>query len=285
MAKKTSIAGNKMSLRQTAFTIVHRVEFISNMLGPLGDMLSSTWISIILSIVVGGFSIIGALLLVALGTGLNNLGNVLLPFIAIVLGAALLTINVLMVNPSQGSQFKVSFRYWINELYDSKKGYRIKLKPFAFSKKSEEKDIIEQIFDGKRYYFTVIKIQGKVSQTSFDSDLLALSDLNKDSLGALERDTQRTVVNYIGTPHIKEKVLPSNATPAMKRRLETLSRVINELDDAQTLETYMILASKNYKILRVKRNNQFKHLNAGLVTTAYQIKGTEAKKVIKKLLG
>lgn len=285
MAKKTSIAGNKMSLRQTAFTIVHRVEFISNMLGPLGDMLSSTWISIILSIVVGGFSIIGALLLVALGTGLNNLGNVLLPFIAIVLGAALLTINVLMVNPSQGSQFKVSFRYWINELYDSKKGYRIKLKPFAFSKKSEEKDIIEQIFDGKRYYFTVIKIQGKVSQTSFDSDLLALSDLNKDSLGALERDTQRTVVNYIGTPHIKEKVLPSNATPAMKRRLETLSRVINELDDAQTLETYMILASKNYKILRVKRNNQFKHLNAGLVTTAYQIRGTEAKKVIKKLLG
>lgn len=274
-----------MSLRQTAFTIVHRVEFISNMLGPLGDMLSSTWISIILSIVVGGFSIIGALLLVALGTGLNNLGNVLLPFIAIVLGAALLTINVLMVNPSQGSQFKVSFRYWINELYDSKKGYRIKLKPFAFSKKSEEKDIIEQIFDGKRYYFTVIKIQGKVSQTSFDSDLLALSDLNKDSLGALERDTQRTVVNYIGTPHIKEKVLPSNATPAMKRRLETLSRVINELDDAQTLETYMILASKNYKILRVKRNNQFKHLNAGLVTTAYQIRGTEAKKVIKKLLG
>lgn len=274
-----------MSLRQTAFTIVHRVEFISNILGPLGDMLSSTWISIILSIVVGGFSIIGALLLVALGTGLNNLGNVLLPFIAIVLGAALLTINVLMVNPSQGSQFKVSFRYWINELYDSKKGYRIKLKPFAFSKKSEEKDIIEQIFDGKRYYFTVIKIQGKVSQTSFDSDLLALSDLNKDSLGALERDTQRTVVNYIGTPHIKEKVLPSNATPSMKRRLETLSRVINELDDAQTLETYMILASKNHKILRVKRNNQFKHLNAGLVTTAYQIKGTEAKKVIKKLLG
>lgn len=274
-----------MSLRQTAFTIVHRVEFISNILGPLGDMLSSTWISIILSIVVGGFSIIGALLLVALGTGLNNLGNVLLPFIAIVLGAALLTINVLMVNPSQGSQFKVSFRYWINELYDSKKGYRIKLKPFAFSKKSEEKDIIEQIFDGKRYYFTVIKIQGKVSQTSFDSDLLALSDLNKDSLGALERDTQRTVVNYIGTPHIKEKVLPSNATPSMKRRLETLSRVINELDDAQTLETYMILASKNHKILRFKRNNQFKHLNAGLVTTAYQIKGTEAKKVIKKLLG
>ncbi len=274
-----------MSLRQTAFTIVHRVEFISNILGPLGDMLSSTWISIILSIVVGGFSIIGALLLVALGTGLNNLGNVLLPFIAIVLGAALLTINVLMVNPSQGSQFKVSFRYWINELYDSKKGYRIKLKPFAFSKKSEEKDIIEQIFDGKRYYFTVIKIQGKVSQTSFDSDLLALSDLNKDSLGALERDTQRTVVNYIGTPHIKEKVLPSNATPSMKRRLETLSRVINELDDAQTLETYMILASKNHKILRVKRNNQFKHLNAGLVTTAYQIKGIEAKKVIKKLLG
>ncbi|MHB9953627.1 hypothetical protein [Ligilactobacillus murinus] len=285
MSKKTPIAGNKMSLRQTAFTIVHRVEFISNILGPLGDMLSSTWISIILSIVVGGFSIIGALLLVALGTGLNNLGNVLLPFIAIVLGAALLTINVLMVNPSQGSQFKVSFRYWINELYDSKKGYRIKLKPFAFSKKSEEKDIIEQIFDGKRYYFTVIKIQGKVSQTSFDSDLLALSDLNKDSLGALERDTQRTVVNYIGTPHIKEKVLPSNATPSMKRRLETLSRVINELDDAQTLETYMILASKNHKILRVKRNNQFKHLNAGLVTTAYQIKGTEAKKVIKKLLG
>lgn len=285
MARRVRIAGNKMSLRQTAFTIIHRIDAISNLLGPLGDMLSSTWMSVIVSIIVGGVSIIGALLLVSLGAGFNNFGNVILPFVSIIIGSILITLNVLMVNPSQGSQLKVSFRYWVNEIYDSKKGYLLKIKPFAFSKKSNDKDVIETMFEGKRYYFTVIKIQGKVSQTSFDSDLLSLADLNRDSLGALERDTQRTIVNYIGTPHIKSKKLASNATPAMKKRVETTSRVIRELDDAQTLETYMVLASKNYRVLKTKTTNQFKHLNAGLVTTAYQVKGEEVKKVIKKLIG
>lgn len=285
MARPVRTSGNKMSLRQTSFTVIHRVDFIASLLGPLGDMLSSTWLSIIAAITIGGLSIIFAIGIVLSGAGFNDFGGIIIPFVMIVIGSLLITLNILMVNPSQGSQLTVSLKYWYKELFESKKRYQVFLKPFAFSSKSKDRNIIEKIFDGKRYYFTIIKVQGKVSATSFDEDLQVLSMLNRDSLRALERDTQRTTIVYIGTPQIKPKKPAINATPAIRSRIEMLSKVVEELGGTQALETYIVLSARNYRVLSVKTGNQFKHLNGGLVTTAYQLKGDEAKKIINKLVG
>lgn len=275
MAKPTLYAGNKMSLRSGALDQIKRIDSIASTLGTIGDSLTSTLLSIILA----GATLAGGglldLFLLSKSPGLHDVGGVIVPFVLILIGTALIALNVLLINPSQGFQFMVSVKYWYDAINNSKKGYLIQEAPFRFAKESGDNDIIYANLNGKFYYMAIFKVQGKVSKTLFDEDLEVLSQLNRDSLEALERDTLRSTVVTIAKPRVTKKELNPNATPNMKKRAEILHQIVKDLDNAQSLNTYIILTSRNFRALEMKINNQLTFFNQGLMTTVYQLQGKE----------
>ncbi len=285
MAKKTLYAGNKTSLRAGAFQQIHRVESIASALGVLGDLLVSTTLSCFLALAVLAVGALFGLHLMTSGAGFKNISGTVVPIVLVLAGSVLIALNVLFVNPSQGSQFVVSFKYWKDTLNNSQNGYLQKPRPFKFSRNSLDNSVVETMYKGKRYLFSVFKVQGKVSQTSFDDELEYLSMLNKEALGSLERDTVRTTVTFIGKPKIKRKKLAANATPEMAERLAEIEHITKSIRTAQTVETDVVIASPSTQILRNKCNAQRNFWERGLVTTYYTLKKDELKAFMRKIMG
>lgn len=285
MAKQTIYAGNKVSLRASAFQQIHRVESIASALGVLGDMLVSTTLSCLIALASLGGGALYGFHLITTGPGLSDIAGTVIPALLVMAGTVLIALNVLFVNPSQGSQFMVSFKYWKNLVNDSQKGYLQKPKPFKFSKNSLDKSIIETISHKKRWFFNAFKVQGKVSTTSFDDELEYLSKLNKEALGSLERDTVRTTMTFIGKPKIRRKETARNATPEMEERISEIERVAKSIKNAQTIETFVVIASPSAQALRNKSNAQRNFWERGLVTTYYSLKEKEFKKFMRKVMG
>lgn len=285
MAKQTIYAGNKVSLRASAFQQIHRVESIASTLGVLGDMLVSTTLSCLIALASLGGGALYGFHLITTGPGLNDIAGTVIPALLVMAGTVLIALNVLFVNPSQGSQFVVSFKYWKDLVNDSQKGYLQKPKPFKLSKNSLDKSIIETISNKKRWFFNVFKVQGKVSTTSFDDELEYLSKLNKEALGSLERDTVRTTMTFIGKPKIRRKKTAVNATPEMEERIREIERVTKSIKNAQTIETFVVIASPNAQALRNKSNAQRNFWERGLVTMYYGLKENELKKFMRKVMG
>ena len=275
----------KVSLRASAFQQIHRVESIASALGVLGDMLVSTTLSCLIALASLGGGALYGFHLITTGPGLSDIAGTVIPALLVIAGTVLIALNVLFVNPSQGSQFVVSFKYWKDLVNDSQKGYLQKPKPFKFSKNSLDKSIIETISHKKRCFFNTFKVQGKVSTTSFDDELEYLSKLNKEALGSLERDTVRTTMTFIGKPKIRRKETARNATPEMEERISEIERVAKSIKNAQTLETFVVIASPSAQALRNKSNAQRNFWERGLVTTYYGLKEKEFKKFMRKVMG
>lgn len=285
MAKQTLYAGNKTSLRAGAFQQIHRVESIASALGVLGDLLVSTTMSCFLALAVLAVGALFGFHLMTSGAGFKNISGTVVPIVLVLAGSVLIALNVLFVNPNQGSQFVVSFKYWKDTLNNSQNGYLQKPRPFKFSKNSLDKSIIETISHKKRWFFNTFKVQGKVSRTSFDDELEYLSKLNKEALGSLERDTVRTTMTFIGKPKIRRKETARNATPEMEERISEIERVTKSIKNAQTLETFVVIASPSAQALRNKSNAQRNFWERGLVTTYYGLKEKEFKKFMRKVMG
>lgn len=283
MAEPRHDSGNKMSLRSTALQQLQRIDSLSNSMGSLGDFLVSTKASILTSIVVLGIPPIIEVFLLAGGAFAYNFFLTIFSIVLVILGAVLLALNTVFVNPSQGSQFLISLRYWREFFGSSKKGIWQKIKPYRFTKKSADRDVLESIYKGQKYYTAVFKVQGNVSRTSFENDLDILHNLNTESISGLERDTVRTTINFIGIPNTKPKILNPNATPEMIERQKVLNRVINQLGGVQMLETYVILDSRSYSALRKKIRAQKTFFNQGLVVSSRLLVGKELQDVMKKL--
>lgn len=129
----------------------------------------------------------------------------------------------------------------------------------------------------------MIKVHGTVSQTSFDDDLTQLAVINRNSLRALERTTVRTTINVIGKPAIVPKTIARNATPGMEQRLSEITRTVNNIRNAQTLDTYLMIDSPTWTELQKKVNNQIVFFRQGLVVTAQVLAGDELKETIHEL--
>lgn len=282
MAKRLDV-GNKASLRARPEQQLKRIESISGNMGSIGDFFVSTWLSIILSLVAFAVPIMLLILVMLAGDGHKVFIKDIIPIIMIIVGTILLTLNVFFVHPTRGDELLVSLDYWFKEIHDDHHQELIKYKPFRFYKRSLDHSILEAQYKGHKYYLTVIKVQGTVSRTSFDADLAYLHGLNKGSLEALEKDTERTIVNFIGQPKNKIKPLALNASPAMRDRAETLHRVVKDLGEMQSLETYVILDSRSVNRLMRKVSNQFNFFNRGLVVSARVLKGKELKQFVNRL--
>ena len=283
MAQTKEYSGNKLSLRSSAGDQIHRIESISGNLGSIGDSLVSTMKSIILSIVALALPNLVMIGLLLNGSGLKNLKHTWIPFVLCFIGSILLALNVFYVNPSRGSQLIVSFQYWKKIIDGGHNRELIKYTPYRFAKQDASHSSLESTYKGHKRYTAIIKVHGTVSQTSFNDDLEQLCAINRNSLRALERSTVRTTINIIGKPKIKPKTLAKNATPGMQQRLEEISRTVEGIGNAQTLDTYIMIDSPTWMELTKKVANQEVFFRQGLVVTAQVLSGDELKKIVQKL--
>lgn len=280
MAQFQPDSGNKMSLRSEALDQIKRIDSISRSMGSLGDFLVSTLLSILASLVI--FAIFPLLALGISTTGAGLLKNSV-PFVGVIIGSFLIALNALFVNPSQGSQLIISINYLLSQFGDTNKRYWRKDRYLKFSNRNPDRTVLESKYKGRTHYTLVYKVQGMVSQTSFDDDLLYLKIINKNAINSLEKDTIRTTVNFIGIPRTKPKALNPNATREMQLRQRTLSRIVTGLQDTQVLETYIVLDNESYDSLMKKARAHEVFFNQGMVVTYHMLKGDELKKLINKL--
>ena len=285
MAQKQIISGNKMSLRSSASKQIKRIESISGNLGSIGDFLVSTMESILLSMVATAAPLLVLIFVFIMGNGIKYISSSWLAVVFILVGAVLLGLNVFFVNPSQGSQAIVSFKYWYTKINGRNKQTVIKLTPYRWAKQDGQHGTLESVYKGHRRYLACIKVHGSVSQTTFDSELEILWSLNRSSIRALERTTVRTTINMIGRPKTSPKIIAPNATPNMKKRRDEITKGVKSQGILQTIDTYVVLDSPSYQELRKKVNNQFTFYRQGLVVTAKQLYGEEINDLLQTLFG
>lgn len=283
MAKQTIIAGEKMSLRSGPFDQIFRIGTISNNVGPLGDSLVSTFKSSLLAFSSLFVVIAVGVLIGSQGGGLGTMIHTPLALIMIVLGGIGLALNVFFVNPSQGAQAIVSWKYIVWKFTESRNGDVIKVDPYRFTATDPSRKVSESIFGKHKRYLAIYKVQGTVSPTSFDADLEVLASLNQMALKGLERDSVRTNINRIGSPHIQQIPVATNATPEMLEGAKSLKSTVDSLGSIQSLETIIVIDAPTVGKLRSKVRSQENAFNKGLVITYRRLVGDDLMKTVKKL--
>ncbi|MCC4370518.1 hypothetical protein LMB49_03785 [Limosilactobacillus reuteri] len=283
MAKQTEIAGEKMSLRSGPFDQIFRIGSISNNVGPLGDSLVSTLKSTILGFIALFIVIMVGVIIGGQGGGLGTLFHNPLALVMIVLGSIGIGLNVFFVNPSQGSQAIVSWKYIIWKFTESHNGDVIEVNPYRFTAADPSRKVSESIFGKRKRYLAIYKVQGTVSPTSFDADLEVLASLNQMGLKGLERDSVRTTLNRIGSPHVQQIPVATNATPAMLEGAKSLKNTVDSLGAIQALDTMIIVDAPTVGKLRSKVRSQENSFNKGLVITYRRLAGDDLQRTFKKL--
>ena len=76
-------------------------------------------------------------------------------------------------------------------------------------------------------------------------DLEVLAHLNQMALKGLERDSVRTNINRIGSPHIQQIPVATNATPEMLEGAKSLKSTVDSLGSIQSLETIIVIDAPN----------------------------------------
>lgn len=274
------ISGNKFSLRSRALDLIKKWGFVSNRLGPLGDMLISTWASTIIA-----FTILmaGAVLILILAT--NHLPIILqniVPLILLGVGIFGIALQFLLINPSEGFQIIVSYKY-LKHKFDSfvdSRGYK-KVRPFTFIPENPEKDIIKMV--DKNVYIAGYSVVGVYSPTSFTSDLKEYAKLDATLLTNIERDT--TIITDISINKVvPEKLeLPDNATQAMliarNLRYQKSSSNLNN----KNIKTNIYVSSPSLEVLQKRRARLEMQFRQGLVLGYQQLHKNDLKKAIKSI--
>ncbi len=283
MAKQTIVAGNKMSVRSGALDQIIKIGSISNNMGILGDTLVSTFKSAIIAMITFFGVLGGALMIGSQGGGFATLFKMPLALVMCLLGALGLALNAFFVNPSQGFQAIVSWKYIMWKLTDSKNGDVVEINPYRFTSLDPSRKTGESIFGKRKRYLAVYKIQGTVSPTSFDEDLTILASLNQMGLQGIERDSIRTTINRIGNPHVQQIPVATNATPAMLEGAKSIKRTVDSLGSIQSLDTLTIVDSPTIGKLRSKCRSAENVFNKGLVVTYRRLSGDDLMDTFKKL--
>lgn len=280
-----NFSGNKYSLRAKTYHMIKRIDFISSHLGALGDLLVTTWLGLILTILVlaTGVALIGhAIFANSMATIVVNIPAIIL----IIIGTILISLNTVVTNPAMGLQVIVSLKFLNKRIRNgSSKKSPIDFKPFKFVAGLPDKDIVETVTDNPKWYLVSYRVRGSVSPITFTDDLQTLAGLKQQLLTNMERDTVLSTVNSVGKTAIKKKKLPKNATKAMKRKQEINHAVISNLRYNQTLETIVFLASPNLDILRTRQESLEVSFKQGLVIGYYQLKGEGLKQAVNSIYG
>lgn len=277
------LAGNKFSLRSKTSNQIKKIDGLTKVLGPLGDILISTWGGIFMALGtlgIGGMLIYFVVNAADIRVAIQNI----FPIILIVIGTFLIAINVVLTNPSFGSQLIVSINFVKNKIAKRNIGSDPqKMDIFRFC--DDQKKVIEMNIDGKLNYITIFFVRGSISPVAFDSELNQLAKLKKRFLTNLERDTTAITINTIQNAEIKKKELPGNATPAMVAKRNRKYEVGKKLKNNSQLSTIIVISSKNYNSVLVKTESAKVTFNQGLVVGYNQLEGKELKKEVYKIYG
>lgn len=281
--RKMNTAGNRFSLRNSAMNQIKRVESISTFLGPVGDLLVSTWGGILM----GLLTLVGTVFLVVMTLSANG-GHTLLqnsiPAIIIAISGAIIAVNVMMTNPSQGSQLKVSLAFLLSHIHNKRSAKASPLNIFRVSK--NDPAVCEYLVNGKVAYLAVYVVRGVVSQVSFPAELEIAEALDRQLLLGLERDTTMATANLIQKMEVSKIPLSNvNATPAMKRRRDRLYNIAKNIPNNQSLHTVVTFKCDDPMILSDRVRMAETVFAKGLTVGYERLKGDEMKAEVKRIYG
>lgn len=278
-------AGNRYSLRARSGHMIKRIDAVSKSLGPLGDLLVTTWLGIAMAIVtlgVGAALITNAVLANNFVTLVPNLPGIAL----ILVGSLLVALNVLMTNPSKGSQFIVSTKFVYKKVKNRGQGDKtIDFKPFKFAEGIETQSVVESRINGQEQYLVMYQVKGVVSPVTFDNDLNELARLDEQLLTAIEKDTILTTVCSVQASKVELKKLPKNATEAMKRKRDINYAITSGLRYNQQLKTIVVLSVPNFDVLRARIESLETVFRKGLVIGYRRLEGEELKNAFNDIYG
>lgn len=278
-------AGNRYSLRARSGHMIKRIDAVSKSLGALGDLLVTTWLGIAMAIVtlgIGAALITNAVLANNFATLVPNLPGIALIFV----GSILVALNVLMTNPSMGSQFIVSTKFLYEKTKNSGKGDKtIDFKPFRFAEGIDTESVVEARINGREQYIVMYQVKGVVSPVTFDNDLNELARLDQQLLTIIEKDTVLATVNSVQATKVEPKKLPKNATEAMKRKRDINYAITSSLRYNQQLKTIVALTAPNFDVLRSRIESTEAVFRKGLVIGYKRLQGKELKTVFNDIYG
>lgn len=278
-------SGNKYSLRAKSGHMIKRIDAISKSLGALGDLLVTTWLGIAMSAVTlggGAFMIVHAITANNLATFVPNIPAIIL----ILVGSLLISINVLMTNPSMGSQFIVSMKFVFEKVKNRGNGGRtVDFRPFKLAEGIESQSVVEARIDNREYYLVMYRVKGAVSPVTFSAELNELARLDNQLLTNIERDTVLSTINSVQPSKVEQKKLPSNATEAMKRKRDINYSITSRLNYNQQLKTLVVLSAPNLDVLRGKMESLESVFRQGLVISYGRLSGKELKKAYNDIYG
>ncbi|WP_221772901.1 hypothetical protein [Listeria booriae] len=278
-----ALAGNKYSLRAKSYHMIRRVDFISNSLGALGDLLVTTMLGFILAMltILAG---LGCIIYAIMGNDFQTAVPNILPIFLIAIGAVLVSLNVLLTNPSRGLQFAVSMRFVRKKIRSqTPSGTTIEYDPFRFVQGIDSKSVLEMNVDGKIRYIAAYRVRGAISPVCFDADLNDLAGLNSRLLFSMERDTVLTTINSVNTSTVEKRELPPNATDAMKRKRDINYRVTANLKYNQQLNTLVVLSTNTLDVMRSRMESLEIIFRQGLVVGHVRLQDEELKKAMRDI--
>ncbi|WP_220387175.1 hypothetical protein [Listeria sp. ILCC797] len=285
MARKDyrELSGNKYSLRAKSYHMIRRVDFISNHLGALGDLLVTTMIGFILAIL----TLAGAAGLIVYAIfgeqGHTAVANII-PSLMIAIGGVLVALNVLLTNPSQGLQFSVSMRFLRKKISSkSISGVTVQYNPFRFAEGIDSKSILEMEVNGKIKYLAMYRVRGTISPVCFDVELNELAGLNSRLLHAMERDTVLTTINTVNASKVEKRNLPENATESMKRKRDINYEVTSQLKYNQQLSTLVIISTDTLDVMRSRIESFEIICRQGIVVGRLRLEGEELKSAVQEI--
>lgn len=278
-------AGNKYSLRAKSGHMIKRIDAISKSLGALGDLLVTTWLGIAMSVVTlggGAAMIVHAVTANGFATLIPNIPAIIL----ILIGSFLIAINVLMTNPSMGSQFIVSMKFVFEKIKNRGNGGRtVDFRPFKFVKEIENQSIVKTKSNGREVYLVMYRVKGAVSPVTFSNELNELARLDNQLLANIERDTILSTVNSVQSSKVEPRKLPNNATEAMRKKRDINYNIIANLNYNQQLKTLVLLSAPNLDVLRSKIESLESVFRQGLVISHSRLRGKELKKAYQDIYG
>ncbi|MGX7408027.1 hypothetical protein ACWOE8_07170 [Enterococcus avium] len=276
-------AGNRFSLRAKMTDQIKRIDALSNRLGAIGDILVSTWGGIMMGIVtigIGGYLVGNAIMANEFATLVDNL----VPIALTIIGTLLIALNVVMTNPSMGSQFLVSLRFVFGKVTkrpDS--GKYQKLKEFGFY--DVQKRIIETTYKGNPSFMAIYRVSGAVSPVSFKEELEELARLNHDLLGNLEKDCQLNTVIDVQKAKTKPIGLAENATKEMIMKRDQLYKITSNLKHNQGLRSNVILTAGSPEVLQARCDSLENSFRQGLVIDFLRLESDSAKEEFYDVFG
>ncbi|WP_221639543.1 hypothetical protein [Listeria booriae] len=277
------LAGNKYSLRAKTWHIIKRIDFVSNHLGAMGDLLVTTWMGLIFSmLIVLGVGLSG----IVLGVFNNGMHTLLVNIPAMLLisiGSFLVALNALMTNPSMGLQVVVSIRFLFHKINDKEGKKSFEFNPFRFVEGIESKSVLETIVEGRSRFLVVYSVRGAVSPVCFDNDLNELAGLNSRLLFNIERDTVLGTLISIQSSKVEEKTLPPNATEAMIRKRDINYDVTSKLQYNQQLQTLVVISAPNLDVLRSRIESVEVIFRQGLVIGYSRLQGEDARRAMQEI--